>query len=577
MLALNTPHKSFFRLLNKWFLVPLILSSNLYCNTWAEDTLKNLSLKDKIAQLMMVPVWTSGEKSNIDDVVELLDKYPIGSILFMQGNIDSQQKAAKTLQERSQVPLFFGQDAEWGLDLRLKGSLRFPRNLTLGAIQNNQLIYDLGIEIANQCKGVSVHVNFAPVADVNNNPDNPVINDRSFGEDPQKVSQKTQLIMQGMQDGGIIACAKHFPGHGDTSCDSHHTLPVIHKSVSDLEEVEWKPFNNLIKNGIQSIMTGHLLLPKVSNLPSSLCPTNVNHFLKHQLGFQGLVFTDALNMKAISDNFSQGQSELLALQAGSDVLMWPLDINKSIDTIYEAVSSKEVSIDDIDYHALKILETKEKLNLHLNTSIGDVKLFSENAIELKKKLFKEAITLINNSDHCISINPSKKCAFIQVGRDVAMKDALELVDSPYEEQHPDSLPPLFNHLSNNLQLDYFFVPKQCDEEFISKLVNQLNSYQQIIISVYEMNKYSRRNFGITASTLDLLEQLQSKSPYLCLFGSPYSLKNFENQNIILMGYENDIDAQIGCAEILLNQREAKGRLPISSGSFKAGFGLQTSY
>ncbi len=573
MLVQNIPHKSFsLLLLIKLLLIPLILSPELCCDNWAEETFKSLSLKDKVSQLIMVPVWTSGKNENIGDALELIDNYSIGGVLFMQGSIDSQQKAAQALQKRSKVPLLFGQDNEWGLDLRLKGSLRFPRNLTLGALQNDQLIYDLGKEIANQCRGVSVHVNFAPVADVNNNPDNPVINDRSFGENPLKVSQKSLLMMQGMQDGGIMACAKHFPGHGDTSFDSHYTLPVIQKSISDLKQVEWKPFDALIKNGLQSVMIGHLLLPQISKLPTSLCPTNINLILKNQLGFQGLIFTDALNMKAIRDNFAQGKSELLALQAGSDILIWPFDIEQSINTIYQATVNKEITEDEIDQHALKILKAKERLKLNKKTEIGNVDLFSKKAIRLKEKLFKEAITLINSGNRLISIDPNEKCAFIQIGRDVSMKDALELVNKPYEEECPNTLPPLYDSLSKALQLDYFFVPKQCDEAFISKLVNKLNTYQQIIIGVYEMNKFSRKNFGITTSTLDLLNQIQNKSPYLCLFGSPYSLKNFENQSVILMGYENDIDAQTGCAEILLGQRKAKGKLPISSGKFKAGLG-----
>lgn len=574
MLALNIPHKSFYLLLQiKLLLIPLILSTQLHSDNWSKETLNTLSLKDKISQLVMVPVWTSGKNENIGDALELIDKYSIGGVLFMQGSIDSQQKAAMALQKRSKIPLLFGQDNEWGLDLRLKGSLRFPRNLTLGALQNDHLIYDLGKEIANQCRGVSVHVNFAPVADVNNNPDNPVINDRSFGENPLKVSQKSLLMMQGMQDGGIMACAKHFPGHGDTSFDSHYTLPVIQKSVTDLEQIEWKPFNNLINNGLQSIMTGHLLLPKISKLPTSLCPTNINLILKNQLGFQGLIFTDALNMKAIRENFALGKSELLALQAGSDILVWPFDIEQSINTIYQAALSKEISEDEIDLHTSKILKAKERLGLHKKTNVESIELFSKNALRLKEKLFKEAITLINNENIPVSIRPNEKCAFIQIGRDVSMKDALELVNEPYEEQCPNTQPPLYESLSKALQLDYFFVPKQCDEAFISELVSKLKPYQRIVVGVYEMNKFSRKNFGITTSTLDLLNQIQAESPYICLFGSPYSLKNFENQSVILMGYENDIDAQIGCAEVLLNLRKANGRLPISSGNFKAGLGL----
>ena len=573
MLDQNTHLRSPCRLLLiKLLFVALFLSSPLYCSSWSEATLNKLSLKSKISQLMMVPVWSLGNNENVEETLKLLESYSIGSILFMQGSIESQIDAANRLQAKSKLPLLVGQDNEWGLDLRLKGSIRFPRNLTLGALKDNQLIYEFGKEVAKQCKGVGVHVNFAPVVDVNNNPGNPVINDRSFGEDPLKVSIKSLQYMQGMQDGSIMACAKHFPGHGNTSFDSHLTLPVLNKSIADLQEVEWKPFKELINKGLSSVMTAHLLFPQISSMPTSLCKTSISRLLKKELNFNGLVFTDALNMKAICDRFELGQSELQALLAGNDVLVFPTNVEKSIERIYLGVQRGEISEDEINKRVLKVLQAKEDFKLHQNVTIKKCDLFSPNALELKKKLFREAITLFHKKGP-ISFNHNEKCAFVQIGRDVTMKDALEILTTSYEEQHPGHPPPLYTQLSEQLDLDYFFIPKECDQAFISKSANKLSSYQKVIVGVYEMNKHMKKNFGITSSTLTLLNALKEKTLYLCLFGSPYSLKNFEEQKTILMGYENDKDAQIGCAEILLNKRVAKGQLPITaSAKFYEGSG-----
>lgn len=566
MLVQNIRPTSFFRLSPiKLLVLALIFSFQLHAG-WSEQQLKKLTLKQKIAQLFMIPAWTFGPNENCTQVEQLLQEYPIGGVLWMQGTIESQQKAITRLQEASSIPLFFGQDNEWGLDLRLKGALRFPRNMTLGAIQNEKLIYKFGREIANQCKGVGVHINFAPVVDVNSNSNNPVINDRSFGENPQKVAQRSLLYMKGLQDGGVMACAKHFPGHGDTLYDSHVALPVINKSISELEKTEWIPFNALITQGLQSVMIGHLLLPDISDHPTSLSSATINHYLKNELGFKGLVFTDALNMKAVTDGYPAGKIELIALQAGNDVLVFPQDVKASIEAIYQAVLSHEISEETINTHVLKVLKAKEQFKLHQNKALPKIDLFSIEAKKLKKQLYYEAITLVKCDQNTLPLNPSNRYAFIQIGRDFTMKDSLEITHAPYNEQKPDSLPPFFNTLNEKLNVDYFFVPKECDAQYLKNFLCQLESYQNIIVGIYEMNKFPKKNFGITNSTLSLLHSLSNKTIYLSLFGSPYSLKYFSNENVILIGYENDEDAQVGCGKILLGEQKPLGKLPITASS-----------
>lgn len=557
---------SFFRNLSKILLL-FFLSSSLFSGEWAKERLESLTLREKIAQLYMLAVWTDGPHSNVDQIEKIIQKYHLGSVLFMHGTIESQTKAYHRLQKMSPLPLLVGQDNEWGLELRLKGSLRFPRNLMLGALSDSNLIYELGKEIANQCKGVGVHINFAPVVDVNVNPLNPVINDRSFGEDPKLVSDFGLLMMKGLQDHGIMACAKHFPGHGDTHLDSHFSLPVIEKSKEALHAVEWKPFKNLINHELQSIMTAHLLFPQIEKtIPSSLSSEMIQGVLKENFGFNGLVITDSFQMKAISDQYGVGDSDLLALIAGNDLIIRFNHFETALDQIEEAVANSKISEKEIDEKVLKILDTKEQFNLHHFREIDPtIELFSASAKSLKKRLFREAITLVENKG-VLPLSSTKRVAFVQIGRDVIMKQALEIVNEPYEAQCPKGPPPLYSALEKKLPIDFFFLPKKARSKDLKRLQKQLASYQKVVIGIYEMNKFSRLNFGLLDSTFNFLENLKAdhKQIYLSLFGSPYSLKYFGNEEVILMCYENDEEAQLGAAEILLGERKATGRLPVTA-------------
>lgn len=534
-----------------------------------------MTLEEKIAQLFILPVWTEGPSTNVDEIENLIKKYHLGSILFMQGEIKSQIQAYNRLQRISKLPLLVGQDNEWGLELRLKDGLRFPRNLTLGALQNKKLIYYLGREIAQQCKAVGVHINFAPVIDVNNNPNNPVINDRSFGEDSDEVSTRGLLMMLGMQEGGVYACAKHFPGHGDTEIDSHLALPVIHKSKVALHQVEWKPFKALIEKNLSAIMTAHLLLPDYDPLyPSSLSPALVNMELKENLGFKGLVITDSFQMKAISDHFEDGDSDVLALVAGNDLIIRFKHFETAFKRVKTAVIEGKISEEEVNHKVLKILETKERFNLHKNRKLEPIDLFSKEALSLKKQLFKEAITLVENQS-LPALSPNEKLAFIQIGRDVLMKNALEILHSPLQ-QHPKKLPAFYSALKSELTMDFFFLPKSAEKKDVAFLLEKLSNYSKVVIGVFEMNKYSKLHFGIQKSTLDFLSSLkkENKHLYLALFGSPYSLKFFENEPFLLMCYENDDDAQISAAEILLGKQIPLGRLPITaSKKYPIGHGI----
>lgn len=308
--------------------------------SWADSVFATLSLDEKIAQMIMVAAYSNEGEEHLKSLTQLVEKDHIGGILFFQGGPVRQALMTNHLQSRSKVPLLIAMDAEWGLGMRLDSTISYPKQISLGAIKDNGIIYQMGYHIGNQLQRLGVHVNFAPVADINNNPKNPVINFRSFGEERLNVALKAYSYASGLEDAGIIATYKHFPGHGDTDQDSHYTLPVIHHTKERLDSVELFPFAYGISRGISAIMTAHLHIPvldSTSALAASLSHPVVTGLLKHELDFKGLIFTDALSMKGVSDYFKPGELEAKAFIAGNDILLMPSDVEKTINYIKKEV------------------------------------------------------------------------------------------------------------------------------------------------------------------------------------------------------------------------------------------------
>jgi len=334
---------------------------------WVDSVLQGLSVEERIGQLFMVAAYSNKGEVHWQKIAELITQHHIGGLIFFQGGPLRQASQQNYYQALAKVPLLIGMDAEWGLGMRLDSTIQFPRQLMLAAISDRQLIYDMGKEIARQCKRMGIHINFAPVVDINSNPNNPVINDRSFGENKINVTQKSIAYMRGLQENGIIACAKHFPGHGDTENDSHKTLPVIRHNKARLDSLELYPFKKLIDKGIKSIMAAHLFIPaydKTANTASSLSKNVITDLLKNHLGYEGLVFTDALNMGGVSNYFAPGEIELKALLAGNDILLFPQDVPTAISKIKEAIEQGLISLDKIDSTVRKILFAKYWAGLH---------------------------------------------------------------------------------------------------------------------------------------------------------------------------------------------------------------------
>jgi len=549
--------------------------TNTPTNNWAEETLEKLTLDEKIGQLF-IPAKIISPENNTDikpDMLLKIDKTPIeiliqeyhiGGILYLQKTTtpDMQAKLTQKYQNLSKIPLFITQDLEWGLSMRLKNVITFPHNMTLGAIQDNNLIYKLGKEIGRQCKLIGVNINFSPVVDINNNPQNPVINDRSFGENKKEVAQKTILFMSGLQDEGIIACAKHFPGHGDTNIDSHQDLPKLEHNLTRLQNTELYPFKKIINAGIKSVMTGHLEIPALEqeeHLPATLSHNIVTKLLKNTLGFDGLAITDALNMHGVLKHHRPGELELKALLAGNDLLLCPTDTPKAINYIKQAIKKDIITEKEIDKKVLKILQFKENIfkneTLNLNTPKESItpdltsKLHTKYAYALKKKLYECAITLVQDQHTLIPVskNSHKKISYLQIGT------------SPQEKVHSR----LQKHLLN---LKKYFISQNSDPKTLDTLFTKLKDTEMIIIGLYEMNKYIHKNYKLSQTTIQFLHELQDKHKniILVLFGNPYSLQYFKNIPTIIMAYEDDPDAQIASAKIIVGELKPRGKLPIAA-------------
>ncbi|MEO1654689.1 MAG: glycoside hydrolase family 3 N-terminal domain-containing protein, partial [Bacteroidota bacterium] len=334
---------------------------------WVDSVFNTLSEDEKIGQLFSIRAYSNKTETHYQEIEAIIKKYKVGGLTFFQGSPYQQARLTNRYQKLSPVPLMIAIDAEWGLGMRLDSTISFPHQMTLGAIQEDSIIYEMGVEIGKHCQRIGIHVNFAPVVDVNNNPYNPVIGDRSFGENKSNVARKGIAYMKGMQAQGIIANAKHFPGHGDTNKDSHLTLPVINHSRSRIDSLELYPFKSLINAGLMSTMVAHLKIPSLDsrpNLPTTLSDKVVNQLLVDELGFKGLVFTDALEMKGVANYFPPGEISLRALKAGNDVLLLPNDLGEAIRLIKAALQKNELSWDYVDKKVKKILSAKYFNGLH---------------------------------------------------------------------------------------------------------------------------------------------------------------------------------------------------------------------
>ena len=535
---------------------------------WVEKTYKEMNQEERIGQLFMVAAYSNKDEQHLKNLSLLIENYHIGGLIFFQGGPGREINMTNQLQAKSKIPLWIGMDAEWGLGMRLDSTMNFPKQMTLGAIQNNDYIYKMGAEIARQAKLIGVHVNFAPVVDVNNNIKNPVIGNRSFGEDKENVAQKGVAYMKGMQENGLLANAKHFPGHGDTDSDSHMTLPVINHSKERLDEIELYPFKKLIENNVNSIMVAHLHIPAYDNTPNkatTLSRNVVTDLLKEELGFDGLIFTDALNMKGVSDFYAPGETDLLAFKAGNDVLLFPMDVPNAIKMIKDAIKKKEVPEERLEESVKKILHAKYRLGLHegfekLETKDLHEKLNSIEAKNLNEKLYAEAATLVKNEKGFLPIHILDTTNFASL----SLRGNKNSTFQQYLNKYAD-----FTH---------YHLPKEnMDLGDYSQLMTQLSQYETVVVGIHSMNNSASKRFGLKSEDLLFLQNLSEQANVvLTVFGNAYSLKYLQSFQHVLMMYEDNEITQKLAPQMIFGAKPTKGKLPVSvAPDMKAGTGINT--
>lgn len=533
---------------------------------WVNNTLSGLTLDQKIGQLFMIRAHSDKGKEHTDQVEKYIRDYQVGGLCFFQGTPQKQAELTNIYQQKSNIPLMVAMDAEWGLGMRMPATtISYPRQLMLGAIKDDNIIYEMGKEIARELKRIGVQVNFAPVTDVNNNPLNPVINDRSFGEDVMNVSAKSYQYMKGMQDNGVLACMKHFPGHGDTDVDSHYDLPLISHSRGRLDSVELVPMRMLAEQGVGSVMVAHLQIPALDdrpNRPTTLSKYVVTALLQKELGYKGLIFTDGMEMQGVTKYFKDGEAELEAFLAGNDMILLPVDLAKAINLIKKNINSGQITMERLDHSVRKILASKYDLGLNHkpfvdNISGIDADINGTEGLVLKSRLVEQSLTIAANDKGLLPIKDlNKNFHCITIG----------CKDNTFEDRVKDYVDTGISRLSAT--------PSR---EEVNLVIKKVKAESIVIVAIGDMSKYGNKNYGINEEEIYLIESLlKSNDVILTLLGSPYSLKYFENVPSIMMAYNDDNLTQDLAVQGLFGANEVSGTLPVTaSPKFKVGQSIYT--
>ncbi len=567
--------KLFKALLLLSILVPSVSSgqykSKLTAQQWTDSVFNSLNDDEKIAQLMVVRAHSNLGADHVAKVVEDIQKYNVGALCFFQGGPIRQANLTNYYQRIAKTPLMVTIDGEWGLGMRLDSVIKFPYQLTLGAINDENLVYRMGLAVGEQCKRIGVHVNYAPVVDINNNPNNPVIGYRSFGEDKDKVSRYGVAYMKGMQDAGIMACAKHFPGHGDVDVDSHLDLPVINKSLKQLDSMELVPFRAVFAAGIGSVMIAHLYIPAIDNTANratSISKNNVTELLKNKMGYEGLTFTDALEMKGVAKYFPGGTIAVEALIAGNDMLCLPASVPETIEAVKKAIAEKRLSWEEINEKVKKVLLSKYNLGLHQTQFIDTKNLLEDinaKTDALRKEVAVHSLTLLTEAKFSASrtdyaeipiTDKKKKIAYLGIG-------TTEL-----------------NGFGKRLKADFdattFLFSYKDGQEKANEIVKEIQKdgkYDAIIIGIHNYSLRPADNFGLSPIAINLYKELNFIKTITLTFGNVLATKNFCDAWTLVACYQDDAITQQAAADLLEGKIVSKGRLPVSVCRYKFGDGI----
>ncbi len=520
---------------------------------WIDSVYNALNEEEKIGQLFMVAAYSGGKNLNEEAVTKMINAHQIGGLIFMQGGPIRQALMTNRYQKIAQVPLLLSMDAEWGLGMRLDSVRNFPRQMMLGATRDTALVYRMGVAIASQCRRMGIHIDFAPDVDVNNNAANPVINSRSFGENKYWVAMLAKAFMRGLQKGGIIACAKHFPGHGDTNTDSHKDLPLIPKSLAQLDTLELYPFRQMIAAGVKSIMVAHLEVPSLDtalHVPTSLSKNTVTGLLKDKLGYNGLIVTDGLAMQGVTKYFSGGEAELRAFAAGNDILLFSQDVAASITKIKHAIDTGDIPMVALEASVKKILAAKYDAGLNNWKEIDTTNITKDlNAAidEIRTMTAKEAVTLIKDDNQIMNkLNDNMSVGYVGI--------------------NANNTTPLFEGLKDKYTgIKAQWLPKGSNQTDGQQILNKIADFDAVIVAIHSINFTPGNNYGLNDDALSFIQQAACKSNVMVvLMGNAYATQYFCGAPSVMVTYEDDSLTELVTADILSKKLKAKGKLPVTA-------------
>lgn len=520
---------------------------------YADSLYAKLSMDERIGQLYIVALYTNKDQNHISGVRKLVEQERIGGIILMQDDAEQEIALVNEFQKKSRVPMLFGMDAEWGLYQRIKTAHKFPWAMTLGAIQDNNLVYEMASKIAEDAKKMGIYWNFAPVVDVNTNPKNPIIGNRSFGSDVQNVIAKALAYAQGLQDNGVLAAIKHFPGHGDTDVDSHLDLPVVKHSLERLNKIELAPFKALMDKKIGGAMIAHLYVPQLEkgkNIPASISYDIVTNLLKNKFRYEGLVITDALNMNAVAKKYPAGELDLRAFKAGNDVLLFSQDVPTGKKLIKEALQKGEISEKRLEESVKKILKTKYLLGLQnlrplSSEGINNV-LNNDSHAKISEKLYANALTLLKDEKQLFPLREK------------------EVYYLPLEEASHEAF---LQELSKEIKV----------KKISFKEIQSIPENAVVIIGLHKDNSTAYKPYRVSWESKRLINQVKSRNKVILnVFGSPYALQDVDISGIssVLVSYENNPLSMKATAEAYLGKQKINGRLPVVvNEQIKYGMGI----
>ncbi|AYN00343.1 glycoside hydrolase family 3 protein [Chryseobacterium sp. 3008163] len=530
------------------------LSDQKKAQQWVDKTYNLLSQDEKLGQLFIVALYTNKDENHINQVRNIVTNDKIGGLILMQDDAAREINLVNEFQQKSKIPLMIGMDAEWGVYQRIATAHKFPWAMTLGAIQDKNLIYQMAAKIAEDCKRMGINWDFAPVVDVNTNPNNPIIGNRSFGSEVSNVTQSALSYSNGLQDNNILAAIKHFPGHGDTNTDSHLDLPVVSHNLERLSSIELAPFKALMDKGIGGVMVAHLYVPSLESgkgIPASVSKNIITGLLKEKFGYKGLIITDALNMGAVANKYKPGELDALAFKAGNDIMLFSQGVAEGKKLIQKAIDNGEIPQARVEESVKKILLTKYFLGLNQYTPKNpenvNLDINNDSHKILVQNLYANALTLIKDEKKLLSLNCKNTCYYVP------------LEEAPYQT------------FADQLNLNSTVIIKKASE------IKTIPANSTVIVGFHKDNSTAYKPYKISAESKKVLEDLaKNQNVILNVFGSAYALKDIDLSKVstVLVSYENNDDSMTATANAINGKTKISGRLPVLvNDQLKAGMGI----